>query len=42
MKSKSALGRCIAILAIAGLALLASMGSVDPASAQSRSRWKAR
>ena len=34
MKSKLALGRCIAILAIAGLALLAPTGGVDPAGAK--------
>ena len=34
MKSKCALGRCIAILAIAGLALLAPTGGVDPAGAK--------
>ena len=36
MKSNPALDRCVAILAIAGLALLAVMGSFDSASAQSR------
>ena len=36
MKSKRALRRCVAILAIAGLALLAPPVSVDPAGAKSR------
>ena len=41
MKSKLALGRRIAILAVAGLALLAPTGGVDPAGAKNP-RCKAR
>jgi L,D-transpeptidase catalytic domain len=36
MKAKAALGRCVAILAVAGLVLLAPTGSVDPAGAKSK------
>jgi hypothetical protein len=42
MKSKASLDRRIGLLAIAGLALLASMGSIDSAGAKDRPRWKAR
>ena len=42
MKSKASLDRRIGFLAMAGLALLASMGSIGPAERERRPRWKAR